>query len=811
MSSFVLSVTFIFVIVIFILLLSFRTFVKKEMHNINIQLRDMKMQLAKRGLEKEEISAEEKESMPETIPEKLIEEPEIKKDTEDKIEKEKEEKPEIEKGKIIHQEEKLVVDNLEKQITADYRKREKIFVKPPVKKKRTDFEKFIGENLMNKIGILILVIAIGLGIKYAIGEGWINPAGRIAIGLLTGGILIGIAHKLRKNYTAFSSVLAGGGIAVLYSMIALGFQLYELFSQTQAFLIMVVITGAAVALSLAYDKKELAVLAILGGFASPILVSTGAGNYKILFTYIMILDIGMLVLAYYKNWKLVNIVSFIATVLLFGIWMAETYDDKGTLPYEGALIFATGFYIVFFLMNIINNLKENEKFTAFDFIILIINTFLYYAVGMYLIGEIAEGYRGLFTVSLAILNFAFAYPLYKRSQIDRNLVFLLIGLVLTFVSLAAPVQLDGNYITMFWAIESVLLLWISQKSGIRLMKIASFLVILLMIVSLIIDWEQIYLYPGIDAQPLTIILNRGFITSIVSIAALVFNMNLLKRDDDIQFMKNLPANTFGTIVTIFVIISLYIALFLEIGYQVDQYYDYYRLTGVALAFYTYLYIFGILLWANAKLLKYVFEGITIIALLSLFVYAFGVGLEYNKVVDSYLYDNVGNSFSLIHFVTAFLALAIAFFSWDNIRKMSKNNKAFINIVLWINIILSVVILSNEMEYIGLLASKPGIEDTYGFVKSVHRIGWPIMWGVFAFVLMVLGMKKNMKMLRIISMSLFFFTLLKLFAFDVWDMSEGGRIAAFISLGVLLLVISFLYQKLRKLIFEEETEEEEITG
>ncbi|OQY03570.1 MAG: hypothetical protein B6I20_04765 [Bacteroidetes bacterium 4572_117] len=810
MTAFLLSVIFIFVLVIFILLLSFRSFVKKEMYTLNYQLKDLKTQLAKQRFEKKGAFVEEKDEIPDIVPEKLIEEPEPEKEPE--VQKEPPivnvEPEEVKKEEItVEKENNLINTQPEKQIIAEIREKEKVFVKPPVKKKKTDFEKFIGENLMNKIGILILVIAVGLGIKYAIGEGWINPVGRIAIGLVTGIILVSIAHKLRKNYTAFSSVLAGGGIAVFYSSIAFGFQMYELFTQTQAFLIMVIITGFAIVLSLTYNKRELAVLAILGGFASPIMVSTGEGNYIILFTYIMILDIGMLVLAYFKKWKIVNIVSFVSTIILFGIWMAKTFYDTDTLPYQGVFIFATLFYLVFFLMNIINNLKEGEKFTALDFIILIINSFLYFGVGMFLIDKIDKGYLGIFTISIAVLNFAFAFPLYKRSQIDRNLVFLLIGLVLTFVSLAAPVQLDGNYITMFWAVESVLLLWMSQKSGIQLMKISSFLIMLLMIVSLIMDWEHIYLNPHIDAQPLTIILNKGFITSIVSIVALVFSMNLLKKDDDIQFIKKLPSNVFSTIVTVFVIISLYVALFLEIGYQVDQYFEYYRLTEVALAFYTYLYIMGILLWTNAKQVKYVFEGITIIALLSMLVYALGIGFEYKRVINAYLYDNISNSFSIIHFLTALLALGLAYFSWDNIRKMAKNNTVLINIVLWANIIFAVVILSNELDYIVLLANKPSAENSYDIVKSVHRIGWPILWGVFAFMLMLIGMRKKMKMLRLISISLFFFTILKLFIVDVKDMSEGGRFAAFGFLGVLFIVVSFLYQKLRKLIFEDGGEDE----
>lgn len=793
MSSFLLSVIFILVLVIFIMLIGFRSFVRKELYKLNYQLRELKMQFGKQKFEQKTAGEPKKEKVGEIIGEKQEEKPEITT------------KPEVLEEKIPVSPTNLIVNKQEEKITKEIPKIKKEEpVKQAVAKKKTDFEKFIGENLMNKIGILILVISVGLGIKYAIGKGWINPPARIALGLLTGFILISIAHKLRKNYTAFSSVLVGGGIAIFYASIAFGFQMYELFSQTSAFLIMVAITGFAIVLSLAYDKKELAVLAILGGFGSPIMVSTGAGNYKILFTYIMILNIGMLVLAYYKKWRPVNVVSYVSTIILFSLWMAKTYDDEGSLPYQGALLFATGFYLVFFLMNIINNIKEGDRFKAGDFIILISNSFFYYAAGMYLLGEFAPGYRGIYTISIALFNFVFAFTLYKRMQIDRNLVFLLIGLVLTFVSLAAPVQLDGNYITMFWAIESALLLWLGQKSGIKIMKTGSFIVVLLMIISLVMDWDSIYINRAVDAKIMPIIFNKGFITGIVAIIALVINMQLLKHDDDIQFMKKMSANVFRTVNTIFVLVSVYIVFSLEIIYQVDQYY-YFRLTTVALSFFTYLYILAILLWAKSKKLQTVYKGITFIALLSLFVYAFVVGIAYEKVVQRYLFEHAENHFALIHFITAFTVLAIALFSWRSINELFRK-QGIVTVFLWINIILSVVILSTELNYIVYLSEGTTIEHYSELGKSIRRIGWPIMWGVFAFLLMVIGMRKNMKTLRIIAMSLFFFTILKLFVVDVWDMSPGGRFAAFGSLGILFIVVSFLYQKLRKLIFEEGEEE-----
>ncbi len=91
-----------------------------------------------------------------------------------------------------------------------------------------DIEKFIGENLINKIGIAILVLGIAFFVKYAIDQKWINEIGRVCIGLICGIILIGVAHRLRKNYRSFSSVLVGGGLTVFYFTIAFAFHQYHL-------------------------------------------------------------------------------------------------------------------------------------------------------------------------------------------------------------------------------------------------------------------------------------------------------------------------------------------------------------------------------------------------------------------------------------------------------------------------------------------------------------------------------------------------------------------------------------------------------
>jgi len=816
MSEFFLFIIFIIIVLIYLTVIKIKNKTDKNFRFLKKQVDDLTKLIS--NIEKTDSKIITDKKVTETTADDLL-----KKQAEEKLKAEKEKqyeelrKLEEEKQKIIEKEIPLKKEPLFEVKSSDNSKSisEKLTkkYKEPIKqvftklKKKRDIEKFIGENLINKIGIVILVLSLFFFVQYAIGKGWVNDAGRVAIGIVAGGILIALAHKLRKTYTAFSSVLAGGGIAVLYSTIALAFQLYSLFSQTQAFLIMVVITGFAIALSLAYNKKELAIIALIGGFATPLSLSTGEGNYIILFSYILILDIGMLVLAYFKKWNLVNIISFVLTVFLFMAWMLTTHYDKHSLPFTGALVFATIFYLVFFVMNIINNLKESNKFSVFDFMIVISNTFLYYAAGMFIIDKLNENFIGIFTVVIAIFNFTFAYTLYKHKKIDKNLIFLLIGLVLTFVSLTAPVQLNGNYITMFWAVESVLLLWLSQKSGIKLLKISSFIVTFLMIISLIMDWEKIYINPYTDAPILNLILNKGFITGIVAIASIVLNIRLLKSDKEVKIFKNMSANSFSLILTIFLILSLYIVFLLEIVYQTESYFEYFRLTDVVVAFYNYLYITAVIIWASKKRIKFVFEGISIIAFISILIYIFGVSPDYISLRDNFLSGGVENNFIVLHLLNSLLVLVLSFYVWKNISTMLSKQEIYGKLALWLSIIVGLVVLSFDIDNIILLISSPNAEGIYEIKRQSHLIAWPILWGVTAFALMILGMKKNMKLLRIISLAIFFFTLAKLFAIDVWDMSEGGKIAAFISLGVILLTVSFLYQKLRKLIFEENEDED----
>jgi uncharacterized membrane protein len=676
--------------------------------------------------------------------------------------------------------------------------------KPGFWEKNPDIEKFIGENLFNKIGIAVLVLGIGFFLKYAIDKDWINEIGRTFIGIVCGGLLIGLSYKMRKTFAAFSSVLVGGGVSVLYFTITIAFHQYHLISQTLAFILTIFITAFTVLLSLNYNRKELAVIAIVGGFAAPFMVSTGDGNVVVLFSYILILNIGMLVLAYYKKWNIVNIICYIATILLYGGWLSyrltEEHPAKAA-PYGIALVYGTLYYFVFFAMNVINNVRNKKSFNAFDICILLSNTFLYYGAGMVILNELSgDTWQGLFTALMAVFNCISAYSLYRNERADRTLIFLLIGLVLSFVSLTAPIQLHGNYITLFWAAETVLLLWLWQKSGIVLMKYVSVLVLSLMTISLMLDWTQIY--DGSHAHFIPFI-NKGFITGVVSVVALLLLRRLCKAEDpEKPFIIDLSVSFYRTALMLFSVVLLYIVLLLEFIYQSNYYFP--ILTPVVTGAYNYLFI-AVLLYLSRSRFEVARLPLLVLTLVMLLVFPIYYNPAIINVRTEVLAGKAPAAYFFAHYLLMILLVGTIYQAWKTVVSFKREDYQLL--FQWISSAVILFIISASLDHLVVFATHSIPADAV--LYNTQRVGYAILWGTFAFVLIYLGLRWKSKAIRIISISVFGLTLLKLFLFDFAGLGEGGKIAAFISLGVILLIISFMYQRLKKILFADDQQQHRV--
>lgn len=696
-------------------------------------------------------------------------------------------------------------------------------VPPPPKKhepgffeRHPDMEKLIGERLLTFIGVIILVIGIAFFVKFAIDKEWINETGRTAIGILCGGILLGVAHRLRKNFSAFSSVLVGGGIAVLYFTISYAYQVYHLFPQSAAFGILIVITAFTILLSLSYNRKELAIFAIVGGFCSPLMVSNGTGNLPVLSTYMLILDIGMLVLAYYKKWNIVNILSYVFTVFLFAGGIMKEVNHTEHPQYVTGLLFATLFYLTFFGMNIVNNVRLKVKFSAFEILTLLSNTFLYYACGYFLLKEMnAQMYQGLFTLLVAVFNCIFAFFLLRRQEVDRNLFYFLVGLVITLVSLAGPVQLHGNHITLFWAAEATLLFWLYQKSKIKLIKYFSVIVTGISILGFFYNSLVVYFNLSLDKPIMDVLLNKGFVTGIVVVISLIVSSLLVRNENEEDMIPGWSSKGYRQFLNVFAIALLFVTGFFELNYQLTILHS--ADFAFAIYFTTYAGLSLLTLYLTARPLKmdYLSIPVGVIAVAMMVFYGFVPHISTIDARNHFLvYAGEGRNAFLFHYIHAAVIIALAFLVYVKLNKAEKYGKEFKNVYLWILCFTLVFIASAELDHsfiiggfasVSELASNPsiGMDEIKHLASQSHKIGFPILWGISSFIMIVIGMRKKIRQLRIIALVLFAVTIVKLILLGIYGESQTGKIAAFVISGVILLLVSFLYQKLKRLVLEQD--------
>ncbi|HEY5824745.1 MAG TPA: DUF2339 domain-containing protein [Cyclobacteriaceae bacterium] len=328
---------------------------------------------------------------------------------------------------------------------------------PKKKKEKTPIEEFIGTNLLNKIGIAVLVIGIGIGAKYAIDHDMIDPLTRIVLGYLCGFVLIGVALKLKPKYESFSAVLLSGGMAVLYFITFAAYDLYELMPKMVAFALMVVFTAFTVFAAIQYNLQVIAIIGLVGAYGVPFLLSDGSGQVTVLFTYMAMLNAGILLLSFKKVWKALYYSAFVLTWLIYVAWIADRYVAEEHLWIS--LLFSSVFFVTFYITLLSYKLLQAEPLSKWDIVLLMTNSFLFYGFGYHVIDEHPDGdfFLGLFTVFNAVIHFLACYIIYKKQNATRDTFYFVAGLVLVFLTLAVPVQLEGNWVTLVWAGESILL------------------------------------------------------------------------------------------------------------------------------------------------------------------------------------------------------------------------------------------------------------------------------------------------------------------------------------------------------------------
>ena len=295
-------------------------------------------------------------------------------------------------------------------------------------------EEAIGGRLMLWVGTVVLVLGLAFFIKYAFDNQWITETMRVGLGVAAGIVLAAIGHRFAgRGYRTYGQVLTGGGLAVLFLSIYAAFSFYDLIGRTPAFALLVGVTVAAAALADRQDAVGLAVMGVGGGFATPFLVGGGTDAQVTLFSYDALLVGGTVYLAARRDWPVLNQVSFVGTWLTILAWAATFYSPGKWRPTE---FFLTLFALLF--LGILRQQVKRHGWRTFTSLALALGPALYHLS------------------SLAVLEGHGVAPLVY-----------LIAVTLAAVGAAARAERPGWRLVAWAAVVPPLLVWLADHSAER--------------------------------------------------------------------------------------------------------------------------------------------------------------------------------------------------------------------------------------------------------------------------------------------------------------------------------------------------------
>ena len=381
-------------------------------------------------------------------------------------------------------------------------------------------ESIIGRRWVGWIAISLILFATAFFLKYAFDNRWIGELGRVAIGIMFGiGFSVAGFRYHKRGWRVFSQILTAGGIVLLYLSIYAAFGYYHLVGQKTAFVFLLILIAETAAIALIYNAPAIAIMALVGGFMNPLLLHSDRDQYQTLFAYLVALDIGALALL--KHWRGLSSVAYFGTQLLFWIWYNENYHHQKR---AAVLVFQIAVFLIFLVAHLGRAFIRRETATNEDVLLLLVNPFVFFFTAYHLLNPTHHDWMGAFAIGMALLYASAAKILLQRVATSRREVLLLIAIALTFVTIAIPIQLKSNWITIAWAVEGLAILWAALEiQSVRLRAHAFALFTLAFFKLLLWDTPQ-----GVRPE-FTPIFNRYFLSSVVVIGCFLGAIYLFER------------------------------------------------------------------------------------------------------------------------------------------------------------------------------------------------------------------------------------------------------------------------------------------
>lgn len=396
------------------------------------------------------------------------------------------------------------------------------------KRTHVDWEQVLGLNWLAIIGAIALTIGVGFFLMLAFDNNWIGETGRVILGLVAGVAVLGIGEYAQHRYPAWAQAVTGAGIGILYLSIYAAFGFYDMIDFMPALLFLALVVAMSGMLALRYESRVIALLGMFAAFITPVVLGLGVGSGMdaeepyVFLIYILLVDLGILGVSTFRNWRWFTLVGLIGSYLLFAAWFSDT-PSRGLAFSQIGL---TAIFLVFSSATTLFHILWRRAPGHPDMILMTLNAACYFGLTFEILWDQYEDWFALISLVLSLFYGLLGYGALKRTGAPIQITLYSVSIALVFLTVSVPLALDGSWITVAWAVQGATLVWVglavlswpTRIFGLGVLSIALFR--LLVIDTLMVDSSS---------STHTLLFNPYLLTSLIVLVAVVITGYLYRR------------------------------------------------------------------------------------------------------------------------------------------------------------------------------------------------------------------------------------------------------------------------------------------